>query len=201
MITITGLALDPLLHVIGNMREIDRREVDACSPGEPAMHRARRIRDATTHGALFWFDGEPVAACGSAPIRSGVVALWALGTDAWPRVVMAMTRWLCRDMAPLLIAHGVHRVQCLSLSERMDTYKWVRRMGARQEAVIPGFGSRGENFTLYAWTAADGTLHRFSQRRGGASRGGTGARPRDQLHDGDAGASGRSDASAASVLL
>jgi hypothetical protein len=57
-------------------------------------------------------------------------------------------------MVPALLEAGYHRAECRSLASRQDTRLWLTGLGWVEEAVLAEFGSRRENFVLYAWTAS-----------------------------------------------
>jgi hypothetical protein len=99
--------------------------------------------DATLPAAAFgWFRMTPTCA-----------GVFAFGTDDWPLVVKGMTRRILRDIMPRAPEWGFHRAECRALASRQDVRRWLLGLGWRAEAVLSEFGSRREDFILYAWTA------------------------------------------------
>ena len=156
----TGLAHDPLHHVVAHVRPLDRKELFATRPHDsPALASEEIMRYCAPFGTLFWHEGEPVSAMGFFPMWPGVVSVWAFGSPRWSYVVGAMTRHVINEMIPELLQMGVHRAECRSLSERRDSERWLLALGAHAEATLKEFGRNREDFTLYAWSDRD-TSHR-----------------------------------------
>ena len=156
----TGLAFDPLQHVIVHVRPLDRKELFATRPHDsPSLATEEILRYCAPFGTLFWHEGEPVSALGFFPMWPGVTSVWAFGSPRWPFVVGAMTRHVIYELVPELLRRGVHRAECRSLSERQDSKRWLLALGARPECTLKEFGRQREDFTLYAWSDRD-TGHR-----------------------------------------
>jgi hypothetical protein len=156
----TGLAPDPLQHVLMHLRPLDRKELFATRPHDSTTLAADEImRYCAPFGTLFWHEGEPVTAIGFFPMWPGVVSVWAFGSHRWDYVVRAMTRHVINEMVPELLRRGVHRAECRSLSEREDSQRWLIALGAQIEGRLREFGRSREDFTLYAWSDRD-TGHR-----------------------------------------
>lgn len=146
--------LEPLVYLIENLREDDRRELDATNRFENSTDFASAL---LALGPFAWVvytdDGEPAHAIGAWVMWPGVCSVWSFGTNRTKEVLRAVTKHALGFMFPVLIERGVHRAECRSLADRTDLKHWFTLLGFRQEAVLTGFGSGREDFILYAWTA------------------------------------------------
>jgi hypothetical protein len=161
---ITGVAPDALGHILANLRDIDREEIEAVRGlGFDTFDASLQISRLATMccGWIFWRDdtGEPVAALGAYPMTPTVAGCWAFGTNGWPRVVKSVTRQARSVMVPLLLKSGFHRAECRALDKRADTRLWLMSLGWRKEAVLSEFGVRREDFALFAWLADEQPDH------------------------------------------
>lgn len=157
---ITGLAITPLTYVIANLRPEDRLEIEAVrgrplDPERMAMELSRMT--ILGDGWLFWNrrSGAPIAALGAYAMTPSCASCWAFGTEEWPYIVKSVTRHIRTIMIPRLLTAGFHRAECRALASREDTRRWLTGFGWRAEAVLSEFGIRREDFTLFAWLAAD----------------------------------------------
>jgi hypothetical protein len=155
---ITGIAPEPLLHIVANLRPEDQEEIDAVrGVGFDQLRLALQFCQlAATCGAwIFWRGdtGEPAAVLGAYAMTPAVAGCWAFGTSSWPRVIGSVTRHARRVMVPALLQAGFHRAECRALLKREDTKLWLTSLGWKAEAVLSEFGVRHEDFTLFAWLA------------------------------------------------
>lgn len=148
-------ALEPgaLAHIIGNMREWDRREIFATRTDDCEV---RLLEDVMNTGAvswLAWSDVEPVAAYGCAPLWSGVWSMWLFATDKFHNIGIGVTRHIIRDIVPAMWRGGAHRLECLSMEGHVEAQRWLETIGASREFDQPlrGKGRGGENFYSYIW--------------------------------------------------
>ena len=145
----------PTRYIIQRMREIDRREIYATREDDDEERLLFDMMYLVDKPGLaftaFAKDGEPVSVFGFHRMRQGVGAVFAFGTDRWNEVVLSMTKTVRRVIVPTLIAEGYHRAECAALTDRADTAKWLPSLGMKIEAVLAGFGSQREDFSLYVW--------------------------------------------------
>jgi hypothetical protein len=167
---ITGIDVDPLQHILANLRPADREEIEAIR-GEnfDTLRAAMQMAGLAAMGTgwIFWRTdtGEPSAVLGSYPMTPAVAGCWAFGTPSWDRVVRGVTRQARTVMVPELLKAGFHRAECRALAKREDTKIWLGALGWKEEAVLSEFGIRREDFVLFAWLADEQTDHlRQSQR-------------------------------------
>jgi hypothetical protein len=161
---ITGIAPDPLVHILANLRPDDRAEIEAVRGENFDILRMslELCRLATTgDGWIFWRGdtGEPSAVLGAYAMTPCVAGCWAFGTSSWPNVVRGVTRQARRVMVPALLRAGFHRAECRALAKREDTRLWLTSLGWKAEAVLSEFGARREDFTLFAWLADEQSDH------------------------------------------
>jgi len=155
MTRVTGITHAPLAHILQNLRPEDQEEMDAVHGRGWSV---RLIADAIHHlaenncGWMFWDDG-PVAVVGAYKMTPTCAGVWAFGTAGWPRAVLRMTKHVRRVMVPELVRAGCHRAECRALFKRSDTKRWLTALGAEPEAVLSEFGTRREDFILFAWHA------------------------------------------------
>src|SRR5262245_8415003 len=142
--------IEAVYYIATHMRPIDRLEVFALrwSSSEAALAAAVMER-----GPLSWIataaDGEPVYACGIVPDRPGCWSLWGFSTERWPEVVRQVSRKILREF-PVLHEHW-HRIDVMTLAEKIEGHAWLRRLGAVETADLPGYGRNGEDYKLFTW--------------------------------------------------
>lgn len=160
MISITGIAAEPLTFILDHLREDDRAEIaavrgDKFDRARMAMELARICPDAW----IFWNSdsreavARPISVLGSYAMTPKVASCFAFGTAEWELAVKAVTRHIKRIMIPKLLEAGFHRAECRALATRADTWRWLTGLGWQQEAVLAEFGTRREDFILFAWRA------------------------------------------------
>lgn len=151
-------ALD-CMAVARRMRERDWREISAVL-GEfdrgdfgYAVYRSWQMRGRA--GFVVSLDGEAVAVMTALSETPTSVQVAMYGSDKFKHVALAATRHVRRVVAPALVADGVLRAECRCWEEHHDARGWLRLCGAREEAVIAGYGKDGETFIQMAWRPQD----------------------------------------------
>ena len=160
MIGIEPGNLRDITYVAANMRERDREEVLATAALDCASP-AGWLSWAVSGPDWCWtaqIDGQPVGAFGigqGTPLQPHIRTAWAFGTDRFKRVVPVISRF-CRENWPeMLISVGVTRVEIRSLASHDIAARWLKSMGARQEALMTGYGVNSEDFVLWALLKKD----------------------------------------------
>jgi hypothetical protein len=161
---VTGIAPIPLTHILNNLRDADKEEIEAVRGERFDRHLcALQLSQlaATGQGWIFWRGdtGEPTAVLGAYAMTPVVAGCWAFGTSGWDRVVRGVTRHVRKVMVPGLLTAGFHRAECRALAKREDTRIWLTSLGWKAEAALTEFGVRHEDFTLFAWLADEQTNH------------------------------------------
>ena len=148
------LTVEAALHVALRLRAADAEEIYAVRHDDDPVSLAMA---AATRGPMAWAagDGEPIACLGAIEIWPGVWEAWMFATDAFPRVGKPLTRFVKRGMMPAVKRLGAHRVQAHSIEGHAVAHKWLERLGAKFERVVPRFGKNGEDFRVYRWFAED----------------------------------------------
>lgn len=144
-----------LAHVVNNMRKSDVHEIFATTNASSAQEYVDEMMMLKRAGLCGWIasqDGVPIAALGIMPMWHNVVNVWMFATDDFPKIALQLTRFVRRNMVPALTSGGIHRAQCFSMNGHVVAQRWLEILGAKREGVAKGFGSGGEDFTLYSWT-------------------------------------------------
>ena len=150
---LTELEYEPLLYIVQNMRDADRREVFATTWHDDDAVLTDEIMRAVKGGAvgfIGWRDGEPIAAVGMTPMWPGVVSAWMFATDSFPKIGLGMTKFSKRYLIPAMWKAGVHRIQCFSHDTHEWAHRWLRSFGAQAEANVADFGRNREGFVLFS---------------------------------------------------
>jgi len=141
---------EAVYYIAQRMRAIDQLEVFSLrwSDSREALTAAVMQRS-----SLAWIaaaaDGEPVYACGVIPERPGVWSLWGFSTDRWPEVMRQVSKMILRDFPRL---HDEwHRIDVITLAEKIDGHKWLRRLGAVETCDLVGYGRHGEDYKMFTW--------------------------------------------------
>lgn len=136
-----------------NLREDDERELFATM--WPEQRHASIAESFLRSSPTSWcarLDGDPVAMLAAWPMWSGVWRVGMVATDAWPRVALGVTKFVIRDMIPMLRATGAHRAEAWSIADHHEAHRWLALLGAERDAIIPRYGRNGEDFALYSWS-------------------------------------------------
>lgn len=140
-----------LLLLIENLREEDRKAIDAFTPQgvseEWAMDTWRSRSFAWTQ---FNNDGAPVCVVGLSPVVHGVMDLWVAGSLGMPEKVR---EWLpfIRDVIENILKYtDTHRIECYVLDGFKGAERTIERLGFEREGVRRAAGKNRENAILYA---------------------------------------------------
>jgi hypothetical protein len=144
-----------LYDMLGALRSQDILELNAVRGAFDPYKLERELMGANAQIWLAFPTGssKPAAAFGFHRMTLTCGGVFAFGTDDWPLVVKGMTRRILRDIMPMAPKWGFHRAECRALASRQDVRRWLLGLGWRAEAVLSEFGTRREDFILYAWTA------------------------------------------------
>ena len=144
-------SLSALEYIATFLRERDREEVFALRYEEDP---ARLAMDTFALGEFQWIayaDQTPAASIGAFPVWPGVWQCWAYGTDRWPEVVRTLTKHVRRFMRPALLNSDARRLQCWAMESHDDARKWLKFLGAQEEARLDNYGKNGQTFVCYSW--------------------------------------------------
>jgi hypothetical protein len=154
------LAADTLAirRVALHMRERDFLELSAVLPFQNRQQLADYFTEAY-YGrgdiqAVYDRDGNAVAIVGALLPRPGVLSLLMFATPEVCAVHLSLTRWLRKSWLPAMREAGVHRIDAISLDGYSRMHRWLEAIGLRRESVMTKFGRGGQDFVMFAWTAA-----------------------------------------------
>lgn len=109
----------------------------------------------------------PAAVYGAAPMWPGVWCLWLYGTPHFQQIGVRLSRHIQRVMLPALAIAGAHRAEARSLATHTEAHAWLERLGGKPEATLKGYGKRGEDFIVYAWSVRPEDVRFWRGRRRG----------------------------------
>jgi hypothetical protein len=96
-------------------------------------------------------NGKPICIGGFLPTRQNVISLMMFATEDFPKIGLALTRFIKRQMFPRLDRAGVHRIEALSLSGYDEIHAWLRTLGLAEDGgVMRAFGKNREDFQFFA---------------------------------------------------
>lgn len=154
MLRIETAAPEEIYRVAVDMRERDYAEISALHYAEGREELAQAI---TRHYSgnrdvlCVSLDGEPICIGGCLPLRPRVASLMLFATDAFPRVGIAVTRFVKHQLIPRLEAAGIHRFEAVSLVGYDEVHDWLRLLGLEAETgPLRNFGKNGEAFVYFS---------------------------------------------------
>ncbi len=149
---IEPLTIDQALFVARRMRDVDFAEVMATRwDDDPDRFAIEAFRLPGVAWTAMTAAGEPVAIGGVALHTPGVGTAWLVGTDAFPRMALSVTRHV-RQVIDRLLAGELNRIHAWSAAFHVEAHRWMERVGMRREATLRALGKDGEDFFMYAIT-------------------------------------------------
>ncbi|MES2667448.1 MAG: hypothetical protein V4712_15220 [Pseudomonadota bacterium] len=157
-----------VLHVCRHMRRVDAEEVFAMRPDADAFALYRDI--AALGGRHLWFEVvrpatamQPIALFGVVGTSPGCGLAHMIATDDLTagdaRQIVARIH---SAVAPVMLDHGLHRIEALALSSHRWAHRFLRACGALPEGPPRrATGKCGEDFQAFVWLRDDFT-RRFS---------------------------------------
>ena len=141
---------EEILYVVQNLRAASHDEIFGATAATESEFAAGL---SATKGFKWvgYHDGKPAAVIGAHPLHGGVWALFGFGTDDWARIWRPVTRVARKDMMQAVSDAGAHRAHCVTLKSHVDTHRWLRALGATLETPMPGYGTDGQDYTMFAW--------------------------------------------------
>lgn len=144
------LNLLDVAYVCRNLRAADQREIFATRRADdPDALAVEIIR---YWGPVGWVaaDGpRPVALIGATETWPGVWSAWMMATEEFPVVALGLTKWVKRAMMPGLVDLGAVRCEARSIDGHDHAHRWLRMLGAVQEARLRRYGRNGEDFLVF----------------------------------------------------
>lgn len=98
----------------------------------------------------------PLVVGGFSMVREGVWQDWMFTTpEAWtPQHWKPITR-RCRKVMDAMLRSEAHRLQCVSLSSRVQAHRWYRTLGLELEGTLRCYGAGGENAMMFSRLRAE----------------------------------------------
>ena len=150
-VRIVGGNLRDLSYIAANLRPDDRAEVD-CQLDEwtPASLAFQALHAGPSYVAEL--NGNPEAAFGAGEIRLGLWIAWSWGTSRMARCVPRITKFVHDVLIPDIARRGGRRTEARALASNDMAVRWLRRLGATEQCLLPAYGKNGEDFILFDWT-------------------------------------------------
>jgi len=155
---IVPLDLDDATFIALNLRADDATEIYSIRDDDNPAALARDVMACLAARGLGFcarLDGRPVAAFGVLEKWPAVYEAFAFATDSFPKVGGRVTRFILREIAPWLRARGARRLQCHSHEDHWRAHRWLRFLGAQEEARLECFGRDGSAYLIFAWTGEE----------------------------------------------
>jgi hypothetical protein len=143
-----------ILHVTQHMRDLDWREQRALRWTDD---RASLAFDLASFDGPKWaalIDDEPVYVFGVEPGVDAKLNVWGFGTELFRRAAYEVSKFIKCVLVPTIEPEpGKARAECLCLLEKEDAARWLRWLGAEEDATRCYFeyGRTGETFKLFVW--------------------------------------------------
>lgn len=156
MVRVEPGSFPALFTVAHNLREADVVEFCAINPVDSAADLARLLikRYRNRDDTFAAFDGGvPVAFGCMVEARPNVITGGFFATDKFPHATLGVARFITRILFPAYRKAGVHRIECAIIAGHGEACRFVELLGLTEEAVLRGYGKRGEAFVQYAWVA------------------------------------------------
>lgn len=145
------LTVEAVGHVLFNLRDCDRRELDATLwrfDSEALAHATCAARLGFVAAAD---DLTPVAAVAAGEVWPTVWQVGMFATPRWPEIALPCTLAVRRLFHVKLAELGAKRLHAFSIADHEIAHRWMLRLGARCEATLGGWGKGGEDFKVFVW--------------------------------------------------
>lgn len=142
-----------IFDVAMHMRETDFFEFTAVSPIDSREDLAMTLMERYgPSGEVICarYEGQPTAIGSLVMTRPGVATLLFYATAKFPKIALPLTRWIKWELFPRSREAGIHRIECASIDGYEQAHRWIEMLGLRREAVMHGYGKRGETFHQFS---------------------------------------------------
>jgi hypothetical protein len=152
LVSIIDARYADVVYVARNMRELDAEEIWPVTIAKTPETLALGVVSGGNLKFVAGFGAVPVATWGASPVRPGVVSVWMFATDQWPKVALAVTRHIKKELIPALIDAGCVRAECWTHSNHNIAHKWLEILGAVKEATVEDYGLNRVPYHCFSWT-------------------------------------------------
>jgi hypothetical protein len=145
--------LEDVTYVATRMRAHDAAERVALSHGDdPVLAAVQFLKH--PHLAVTVWGGKPtaspIAVIGVVFPHPGVASTIFFATDEFRHVARATTRFIRRQLIPILLNTGIHRLQVCSMYGEDGPDRWITSFGVQEGVLLREYGKNREDFMLYA---------------------------------------------------
>jgi len=139
-----------MLYVLDRARKADREELLALQFGDNWAELIGNVIQ--TPGLRFCFgNGFPVVCLGGSEVHPGVWQAWSFATDEFGSIALPVTRFAKDVMLPAFVRLGMHRGQAIAGADNVGAKKWLKLLGAEEEATLKRYGRDGQDFVMFRW--------------------------------------------------
>lgn len=151
MAGVEPLSLLAALYVAHNLRDANRREIEATAG--PVSAEAFAINRLTAEGEAWAFvDGLPYMIAGIEVERPGVATWWLAATPLVEKHAKTAVRFGRNVVTHLLTTGEFHRIQAYCLADWPQAGALAEAIGLRREAVLRAAGIGKQDIAVYAAT-------------------------------------------------
>lgn len=150
LVRILPATLRDMTYIAANMRQQDWREITAVYPATATEIGAALFYSSDGLRWTAWLGDAPVCAFGVSRMLPGLGSGWAYGTLRMRRAVPAVSRFIRRHAAPLLIRDGFRRVEVRTAIDHDLSHRWLESLGFVREGIAGDYGADGLDFVTYA---------------------------------------------------
>ncbi|MBL8578094.1 MAG: hypothetical protein JNK47_12775 [Mesorhizobium sp.] len=139
-----------LSYIAANLRKEDFAEIDCQVDGWTPEALALSAMQGFSYVAEL--DGNPEVAFGACEQRRGLWTAWSWGTPRLKRCIPRVTQFFFAVLGPAVAERGAWRVEARPIADNPVALAWLRKLGATERCLLPGYGKNGEDFILFDWT-------------------------------------------------
>ena len=149
---------DTVRSVAFRMREWDEREIYAGLFEDDPEELVDRVMAVAAHGPVAQvalIGADPVCVFGAGFLSPVAVQVFAFATNRFGEIALPLTRYLKHRLFPAMAASGITRGECRALCDHTEAIRWLKILGAQEEAVCPHLGKNGETYVQLAWSPSN----------------------------------------------
>lgn len=142
---------DTVLYVVSRMRESDRQEIYALRNHTNPFLIVNDVMARPEMTWVMWHDNLPAVVIGGIEMWPGTWSIHCFGTDAFSRLAIPLTRFVKKQMLPIIFDQfGARRAQAYSHESHKEAHRWMELCGAHREGVLRGYGGDGADYHIFA---------------------------------------------------
>lgn len=138
-----------VFYVANNMRAIDKDEIYGLRFHKNPFLITNEVMAQSQFCWVAWQNEKPAAVIGATETHPGCWQVFCFGTDEFPKVALALTRFVRRTMLPVLFGElGARRLEADSLCSHTEAHRWLEGFGAKRESIKEAYSEAGDYFTF-----------------------------------------------------